>query len=280
MPGWPPRATPSVSRSSRRSSPRIDSIPSRRTRASKLALAESKPREAREVRGRNAREVDREQLRTPLSGKCLRGPAPPGPRPSAEVEPQTLAAPLDEPPQRLARLARQGNVLQPGRRGRELAERGETLIEPPAAEEDANDLPVDSQRPRQQGRLRPRLILDQPDKPAPGERSVRREAPPACDLLLHRRAQEVEHQLDCGEPRRDVVLQVRVEPLVAQIDLRGQRDDDRVEIDRQQFVAIAELAQPRPRLTRLERGRLAGPALERRLARDSVDQPLEVAFET
>ncbi len=79
----------------------------------------------------------------------------------------------------------------------------------------------------------------------PNERSVRREMRAPRYSLGGGGAEEVERQVDRGATPRDVVLQVGVEPLVPQVDIDGECNDDNVEIERRQLMLVGQSSETR-----------------------------------
>ena len=69
------------------------------------------------------------------------------------------------------------------------------------------------------------------DEPVPQQRRLRREMGRARQLLAGRGAQEVQGQVHGGPPPGHVILEVRVDPLILQVDVRAQGDEDDVEIE-------------------------------------------------
>ena len=63
------------------------------------------------------------------------------------------------------------------------------------------------------------------------------------ELRLGRRTQQVENEIDAGPLLGDVVLQVRVEPLVAKVQLRCHRDQQRPKVERLELEIVTQARQ-------------------------------------
>ncbi|MDQ3780359.1 MAG: hypothetical protein M3354_07430 [Chloroflexota bacterium] len=83
-------------------------------------------------------------------------------------------------------------------------------------------------------------IVDQVNQPVSQQRSVRCKAGALLDPDRGRRAKEIERQIDCRPLSRRVILQIGVEPLVAQVDLGGNGKQQHIEIKGHKVKRLAE----------------------------------------
>ncbi len=80
-------------------------------------------------------------------------------------------------------------------------------------------------------------------------------------------AQEAQRQVDGGALSRHVVLQIGEQALVAQVELRGQREQQHVEVERREFEALAQALRPTAEGVGPQRGRRALVARDQRARR-------------
>jgi hypothetical protein len=123
-----------------------------------------------------------------------------------------------------------------------------------------------------------REVGPQIDQAVPNEGSVWSEVRAADDSLGGRRAQEVERQIDGGPPPGDVVLEIGVEPLVAKVDVRGESEDDDIQVERSQLVLLGQPDETRARHRCLVVPWLDLRAAEGRCARLPPEERLEIGL--
>ena len=75
---------------------------------------------------------------------------------------------------------------------------------------------------------------------------------PARELLPGRSTRQVQREVDARHAPRDVVLEERVEPLVADVDLGSERDDDELEIEAGQSIRPCESRERRGLVDQLD----------------------------
>ena len=138
----------------------------------------------------------------------------------------------------------------------ELTDVPESRVDAALPEQVPDDCVVEAKEVRGQRRERAALIGDELDQVVPDEWRVRREMVSPRELRLGGRAQQVEGQIDARRAPRHVVLQERVDPAVAEIDLGRERDDDQVEIEARQLVGAGEATERRSRFDQVEQLRL------------------------
>ena len=180
----------------------------------------------RQVRGQQRGAGGRRQ---PLGRLALAHPAA-----ALEVQPQqpSLGACPDD--QTLRRIeppildrpdVRHGLRIDPATEGRQAS------VQPPLAGEHVDDLLVQTDRHGQQRGIELVRLGREADEPVPQQRRLRREMGALRQLLAGRGAQEVQGQVHGGPPAGHVILEVRVDPLILQVDVRAQGDEDDVEIE-------------------------------------------------
>ena len=106
--------------------------------------------------------------------------------------------------------------------------------------QEVGDVLVEGEEPSEARALGLLPVGEQPDGAAPDERRVGGEDAPARELFLRRRAEELQCQLDRRTPLRDVVLDVGVEGLPAEIDLRREGEQDDVALECVEAEGAAE----------------------------------------
>ena len=109
------------------------------------------------------------------------------------------------------------------------------------------------------------------------QRRVGNEVRAAPDLRRERAAQQVENQVDRRPAPLDVVLQVGIEPLVAQIELGSGSDQDDGQVEVVEPAGSNERGQSARRRKRVDAGReIAGR--QQGLARRLLDQASDLGF--
>jgi hypothetical protein len=96
---------------------------------------------------------------------------------------------------------------------------------------------------RQQRRLWDRRVLHHVEQVVLPQRRASLEPAACIDLLFLALAEQVQQQRDRGALARDVVLQVGIEPLVTQVDLGSQGNQDRVDVKGVQAQVVAHALQ-------------------------------------
>ena len=112
-----------------------------------------------------------------------------------------------------------------------LADRRQAWIDALQSQQETYDLLVESEVVAEAWWLGLVGVPDQRDQAVAEKRRIRREVDAARDLRLDGWAQQVEGEVDAGPSARHVVLEIGVEPLVARIELGGQRNEQHVGID-------------------------------------------------
>ncbi len=161
--------------------------------------------------------------------------------------PRVFVAPVERERERLARRRARDDAAQPFARDRvqadgverrdrihELAVAREPAVEASFAEQGAKNLRVRSEARRQQRGVRPMGIVDPLDERMAQQRTAGGEVRAPLELFRGRGAQEVECQAHARPSARHVVLEVRVDALVAEIELRADREDQHIDIERGQ----------------------------------------------
>jgi len=133
----------------------------------------------------------------------------------------------------------------------------------------AHDPLVELDGARDQRRLDLAGLGDEVDDGMPHERRVGLEPGARGDALVCRCAQQVQREVDRRPAPRDVVLQIRVQALVAKVELGCERDHDDVEVERVELEHVGE-AHERPAVAG-ERRRVVAP--EERRCRSTREHP-------
>src|SRR5262245_36347350 len=95
----------------------------------------------------------------------------------------------------------------------------------------------------QKGRVRSICIRQKMDQPAPNERRIRRQMRPPPDLYSRRGTEKIEREIDARTPARHVILQIRIKPLIAQVQLRSERHHQQIKIELREAVGIRKPGQ-------------------------------------
>src|SRR6266702_4273235 len=109
--------------------------------------------------------------------------------------------------------------------------------------EEPQERVVDLEETAEKRRLAVVLLLQQLDHLEMNQCSARGEQASGEELLALVMADEVQRQIDARTLSGDVVLQVRVERLVAGLELGGHRDEEKVDLRRRQAEAFREVRQ-------------------------------------
>ena len=99
------------------------------------------------------------------------------------------------------------------------------------AEQVPDDALGRDERVREKRRLDLLRVGDEPDEAVRDERSVGRDVDASRELVSGGGSEQGHHQVDARPPARYVVLQVRVEPLVAEVELGPERDNEDSEVE-------------------------------------------------
>jgi hypothetical protein len=117
------------------------------------------------------------------------------------------------------------------------------------AEEERGDPKVEAQVLAEERGMGARRVIEQLDDAVADKRGLREEAGARLELGLERRAEQVEGEIEARPASRNVVLEVREEPLVAEVDLGGEADEDDVAIERVEIERTRELLEPEAQAT-------------------------------
>ena len=118
------------------------------------------------------------------------------------------------------------------------------------ADQEPDDRLVDFEEPPQERRLAVLLIVEQIDELVIQKWSAGREQAPRGDLFRGAAADQIERQIDAGPFPRYVDLEVGINRFVAGLELRGEGDQQQVDLGRRELKHFRQVrqAQPAPRL--------------------------------
>ena len=191
-------------------------------------------------------QLDYQHLRADLAGQRLGQRQPLGaarPVQAQDQRPALLRRLERHRPQRRGDLAPQRQVVQCHGRLHGPAEGRQPPVQPVVAQQEGHDLVVQLEVVRQQGRLDVAGVRDQLDDVVAQQGGVGGKVGCRGDLLLDRGAKQRERQADRWPLLGHVVLEVGVEPLVAQVQLGRQGQQYDVNLKVVEAVHISQVLQ-------------------------------------
>ena len=136
-------------------------------------------------------------------------------------------------------------------------------------EEETRHLLIERERLREERRGG---VAAQLDQPMPREGRITREVRAARESFHRAAREQIERERDRRPAPRDIIVQICVEPLVAQIDVAREREHDDVHLEPLEPMLGGEPCQPRPHRRRILIEPTAVDIAERRLTRLALEQ--------